>query len=92
MIEFLGIDFLEILNTYGLPTALAFIFIWFYKQSSDKYNNFLRDAIKTESQRADKTEEIAKELKELRSKTEDLTLKTNELQRTIMSYLLKDKD
>lgn len=87
----MNIDILEILNTYGLPTALAFLFIWFYKQSSDKYNKFLKDTIKEQTIKAEKNEEIIQKLKEIRLSIEGNTTKINELQKTIMSYLLKDK-
>lgn len=88
----MNIDIIEILNTYGLPTALALLFIWFYKQSSDKYNNFLKDTIKEQSSKAEKSEEILKELRDMRLSIEDSSTKINELQKTIMSYLLKDKE
>lgn len=86
----MNINLIEILNTYGLPTSLAILFIWFYKQSSDKYNKFLRDAIKEETKRAEKSDEIIKEIRDIKISIEENSSRTSELQKTIMSYLLKD--
>ena len=88
----MNFDIIEILNTYGLPTALAGLFIWFYKQSADKYNSFLKEAIKTENKRADKSDQIIKEIRDLKVSTEEATIKLAELQRTIMAYLLKERE
>lgn len=86
----MNFDIIEILNTYGLPTALALMFVWFYKQSSDKYNDFLKNAIKEQNKKAEREEEILTAIKEVKLSTDELKSATAELHRTIMAYLLKD--
>jgi CRISPR/Cas system CMR subunit Cmr6 (Cas7 group RAMP superfamily) len=83
---------LEILNTYGLPTALSIMFIWFYKQSSDKYNNFLKNAVESEVKRSEKTDEIIKEINKTQNSIHEMERRITELQKTIMAYLLSNKD
>lgn len=81
---------LEILNTYGLPTALSIMFIWFYKQSSDKYNNFLKKSIESEAKRAEKSDEIIREITKTQNSIHEMERRIAELQKTIMAYLFKD--
>lgn len=87
----MNLNLLEILNTYGLPTALSFLFIWFYKQSADKYNSFLKETIKQENLKSKISENILQETKETKIVVNELKSKVTELQKTIMDYLLNGR-
>jgi len=87
-----GINILELLNTYGMPTTLAILFIWFYKQSSDRYTKFLSDSIKQHTEKEKNLEDMSEQIKKLEIAIDQNTERNSELQKTIMNYLLKGKE